>query len=241
MRLRHPLRALLAAVLLPLPLAAQEPDPADPLRRPPPRGAFGIHFFNGQPVGDFGRAVNTSWGAAADVRWHVDRAGFLSVRLDGGMAGYGRTRGTASFGFFGSGRVTTQSTYGFLLAGVELAHPDGPIRPYVNASTGTSVFATRARADDAELWDDHSDGRRTRTLVDDWVRTSALGGGIRVAIADGPASRTMLDIGVRRWFTGPVTYATREDIVQGASGPLARTRRSAADQWALTIGFSISR
>lgn len=241
MHSRVPLQLLIAAFVLPLTLVAQDADSLDITGRRAPRGAFGIHAFNGQPVGDFGRAVNTSWGAAADIRFFLDRAGFLAVRLDGGMAGYGRSRGEASFGFLGGGRVTTQNTYAFALAGLEVAQPDGPIRPYVNASIGTSVFTTNTTADDAGFWDDRRRRNRSRTLVDDWVRTSAVGGGIRFAINDGSASRTMLDIGVRRWFTGPVTYATREDVMQGPSGPTVRTRRSAADQWALTIGFSITR
>jgi hypothetical protein len=242
--MRHLVPVLAALLSLPAALAAQGwpvydlPPGAD--RRPPSRWSFGVHALNGQPVGDFGRAVNTSWGGAADVRWHVAGAGFLSLRADAGLAGYGRRRTWNTVGLFGEEDVTTQNSYGFLLVGAELAQPDGPIRPYLHASAGGAYFATVTNG----ARDDGFMRRRrdvSRTHVSDLVPTTALGGGIRFELARGRSGAAMLDVGARRWFTGPATYATREDVTGPALTPTVRTRRGPVEQWLFSVGISVSR
>lgn len=248
--MRSRLLALLlgSAFLVPAVAAAQDDDPLPddppPARRGfPSRLAFGFAGLNGQPVGDFGRAVNTTWGGQADARWFVDHARFLAVRADVVLAGYGRTRSNASLGFFGSGRVTTHNTTGAVQLGLEVAQPTGPIRPYVNATTGGTFHTTATSLDDwDDDWDDSAIEHR-RTLTDDWVRSSAIGGGLRFALARQYGTGVTLDLGARRWFTGPVTYATREDVTTiGGNGPrVIGTRRSPTDQWTFTVGLSFSR
>ena len=233
--------ALLAAVAAVL--AAQEIDDQLPTARLPERLAFGLHAIGTRPLGDFGRAVTDAWGLGGEVRFAVDRTGWLAVRIDGGYNAYGRNRRPFTpavpfdaFGGVNASQLVSDNTMATLMLGAELAVPTGAIRPYVNAMAGGSYFQTSTRVEAPGL--PRGDGV-TATNLEDWVGSGAVGGGLRLALARNRTGTTLLDLGARRWFTGPTRYATAAAPPSGITGsvPSLRTR---TDAWAFTLGFSFA-
>ena len=235
--MRRPL-ALSALAFAPLLLGAQT-GVEDAAPRPP-RASIGFRGVSAQPVGAFGDAINVGWGGGLDGRVHLDRAGAVSLRADVDYVGYGNRRQPVSlFPAAGSlirGRLRTTNTFVTLLVGGELAQPDGPLRPYVHGGIGATYFRTGSSLGGSDRFED--EGFAT-TNVDDWARTAVAGGGLRIPIGRGRRTLTLLDLGARRAWIGPTTYATPDDIVQGPAGPDVVPRRSRTDHWLITAGFAV--
>ncbi|MCU0619277.1 MAG: hypothetical protein MUF40_05155 [Gemmatimonadaceae bacterium] len=235
--MRSPI-VLAALALAPLLLGAQAV--ADDAPRPR-RGAIGLRGVSAQPVGAFGDAVNVGWGGGIDGRWHLDRAGFLSLRADVDFIGHGRRRQPVSLvpaaGSLIRGRLTTTNTFATLLVGAEAAQPDGPLRPYVHGGLGAAYFRTGSSLGGSDRFGEEN---FATTNVSDWARMSVVGGGLRIPLERGRRTETLLDLGVRRAWIGPTTYATPDDIVQGFAGPDVVARRSRTDHWLITAGFTFA-
>lgn len=238
--------ATLSLALVPAVLAAQEIEDQFPISRFPERLRFGLHGIGTRPLGDFGRAVDGgAWGLGGELRLTVDRPGWLAVRVDGGYNAYGRNRRTlgAPQGFDpfftsgpGASQLVSDNTMATLMAGLELAVPTGALRPYVHAMAGGSYFQTSTRlvAPAVPTANDVA-----ATNLEDWVGSGAVGGGVRLALARNRTGTTLLDVGARRWFTGPTRYATAAAPPAGLAGP-APALRTRTDAWAITVGVSFA-
>ena len=108
----------------------------------------GVRGINAQPIGEFRNYVRTGWGIGGDARWFPGGQDVVSLRADAGFLIYGRTTTSECFGTGCriSVDITTSNNVFSGLAGPELQVPVGPIRPYVNALAGWTVFWTQSSA-----------------------------------------------------------------------------------------------
>ncbi len=215
--------AALALVTATLPAQAQAPVI-------PPIGG-GIRLTVAQPIGEFKNYVNSGFGIAGDFRWFPADQHVVSLRADAGFLIYGRQTTRECFG--SSCRIqvdiTTSNNIFSGLVGPELQVPSGPIRPYVNAMAGWTVFWTQSSADGQ---DGGEDVFPTTNLKDN-LFTSAIGGGVRIPMGD----KVSLDFNARRNFNGRARYLTRDSFGDGTlTTPLVR--ESQVNMWTYSIGVS---
>ncbi|MDZ7632785.1 MAG: hypothetical protein U5K74_15970 [Gemmatimonadaceae bacterium] len=217
----------MTAICITLPAAVGAQVPVDR-----PLGG-GVRLINAQPIGEFKDYVNSGWGIGGDFRWFPANQQVLSLRADAGFLVYGRQTTSECFG---AGcritvDITTSNNIFSGLAGPELQVPSGPVRPYVNAMAGWTVFWTQSSADGE---DGGVDVFETTNLRDN-IFTGALGGGVRI-----PLGRTVsLDVNARRHFNGRARYLTRDSFGDGTATPLVR--ESEVNMWTYAIGVSFGR
>jgi hypothetical protein len=195
---------------------------------------FGIRATNAQPIGEFKTYVSSGWGGGGDFRWFPGGQNIASLRADAAFLIYGRSTTSECFG---SGcritvDITTSNNIFSGLVGPELQFPAGPIRPYVNAMAGWTVFWTQSSADGN---DDGQDVFETTNQRDN-LFTSAVGGGVRI-----PVSRlASVDLNARRNFNGRARYLTRDSFGNGTNtNPLVR--ESEVNMWTFSLGLSFGR
>ncbi len=195
---------------------------------------FGARAINAQPIDEFKKYVSTGWGAGGDFRWFPGGQNIASLRADAAFLIYGRSTTSECFG---SGcritvDITTSNNIFSGLAGPELQFPAGPIRPYVNAMAGWTVFWTQSSADGD---DDGLDVFETTNQRDN-LFTSAVSGGLRI-----PVGRLVsLDLNARRNFNGRARYLTRDSFGNGTNtNPLVR--ESEVNMWTYSLGLSFGR
>ncbi len=206
-------------------LTAQVPSPI-----PPPLGGS-VRFLSAQPIGEFKRYVNNGWGLAGDVRWFPGAQRVASLRVDAAFVNYGRQTTRECFG---SGcriqiDINTSNNIFSGLVGPEVQAPSGPIRPYVNALAGWTVFWTQSSAEGAN---DDEDVFRTTNLRDNLL-TAAVGGGLRIPFG----TQVKLDLNARRNFNGRARYLTRDSFGDGTqTTPLVR--ESEVNMWMYSLGVA---
>lgn len=197
--------------------------------RPPVGGSLRGVFA--QPIGEFNRYVDNGWGVGGDVRWFPGAQRVMSLRVDGTFINHGRQTTRECFG---SGcriqiDINTSNNIFSGLAGPELQVPTGPIRPYVNAMAGWTIFWTQSSAEGAN---DEDDLFRTTNLRDN-IFSAAAGGGVRIPIA----SAVMLDLNARRNYNGRARYLTRDSFGDGTlTMPLVR--ESQVNMWTYSLGLA---
>lgn len=194
----------------------------------------GVRGINAQPIGEFRNYVRTGWGIGGDARWFPGGQDVVSLRADAGFLIYGRTTTSECFGTGCriSVDITTSNNVFSGLAGPELQVPVGPIRPYVNALAGWTVFWTQSSADGEDGGPDVFDTTNQR----DNIFTTAVGGGIRIPLA----RSVSLDFNARKNFNGRARYLTRDSFGDGTlTTPLVR--ESEVNMWTYAIGVSFGR
>lgn len=200
---------------------AQVANPIDPFdqdeseRKPV---ALGIAFSVSEPKEDFRKNVGKGLGVTGTFQYHVDRAGWFSLRFDGSWFQYGREKNRVPFSGTVGGRVlvdvsTTNSILG-LAAGPEIGVPGGPVRPYLNAAFSGLLFRTvssvrRIGGDDETI--------ASTTNLSDWTRAWVVGGGFRVPLG-GSELPAELDLGVRYHRGGQASYLREGSIVDRPDG-----------------------
>ena len=217
--------ALLCFSAVVTPLAAQVTDSV-----PPPLGGS-LRLLSAQPIGEFKRYVNNGWGIGGDVRWFPGVQRVASLRLDAAYVNYGRQTTRECFGTGCRIQININTSNNIFsgVVGPELQVPSGPIRPYVNALAGWTVFWTQSSAEGAN---DEDDVFRTTNLRDNLL-TAALGGGFRVPLG----VRVKLDINARRDFNGRARYLTRDSFGDGTlTAPLVR--ESQVNMWMYSLGVA---
>ena len=217
--------ALLCFSAVVTPLAAQVTDSV-----PPPLGGS-LRLLSAQPIGEFKRYVNNGWGIGGDVRWFPGVQRVASLRLDAAYVNYGRQTTRECFGTGCRIQININTSNNIFsgVVGPELQVPSGPIRPYVNALAGWTVFWTQSSAEGAN---DEDDVFRTTNLRDNLL-TAALGGGFRVPLR----VRVKLDINARRDFNGRARYLTRDSFGDGTlTAPLVR--ESQVNMWMYSLGVA---
>jgi hypothetical protein len=155
----------------------------------------------------------------------------MSLRVDGTFINHGRQTTRECFG---SGcriqiDINTSNNIFSGLAGPELQVPTGPIRPYVNALAGWTIFWTQSSAEGAN---DEDDLFRTTNLRDN-IFTAAAGGGVRIPIA----SAVMLDLNARRNYNGRARYLTRDSFGDGTM-TMPLVRESQVNMWTYSLGLA---
>ncbi len=221
-------RVILGGALLIAAAAAQAQGP-----RVPPIGG-GIRVVNAQPIGEFKNYVNSGWGFGGDFRWFPGHQQVLSLRTDATLLIYGRqtTRECFGAGCRITIDITTSNNIFSGLVGPELQVPTGPIRPYVNAVAGWTVFWTASSADGQNGGPDVFQ----TTNQHDNLFTSAVGGGVRIPVG----TRVSLDFNARRHYNGRARYLTRDSFGDGTNAtPLVR--ESDVNMWTYAIGMSFGR
>jgi Outer membrane protein beta-barrel domain len=196
----------------------------------PPIGG-GIRVINAQPIGEFRNYVQDGWGVGGDFRWFPAKQEVFSLRADAGFLLYGQQ---STYECFGTGcritvKITTSNNIFSGLVGPELQAPSGPVRPYVNAMAGWTVFWTQSSADGQ----DSNDNAFTTTNYRDNLFTSAVGGGVRIPIGQ----KIKLDFNVRRNFNGRARYLTRDSFGDGTSTTPV-VRESEVNMWTYALGVS---
>jgi hypothetical protein len=193
--------------------------------------AFGVRAINADPIGEFSRYVQSGWGVGGDFRWFPGTQKALSLRADAGALIYGRkaTRECFGTGCRISVRITTSNNIFSGLAGPELQLPSGPIRPYVHAMAGWTVFWTQSAADGQNGGEDVF---QTTNLRDN-LFTGAVGGGVRIPLG----GNVKLDFNVRRNYNGRARYLTRDSFGDG-SNTTPLVRESEVSMWTYALGAS---
>lgn len=197
--------------------------------------AGGVRLINATPIGEFHNYVDNGWGIGGDFRWFPANQKALSLRADAGFLIYGRQTTSECFGVGCriTVDITTSNNIFSGLVGPELQVPAGPIRPYINAMAGWTVFWTQSSADGQNNTDENL--FETTNLRDN-LFTSAVGGGFRIPIHD----NVKLDFNARRNFNGRARYLTRDSFGDGTNTSPA-VRESEVNMWTYAIGVSIGR
>ncbi|GMV09579.1 MAG: hypothetical protein AMXMBFR55_13130 [Gemmatimonadota bacterium] len=187
---------------------------AGPRRSPVYAGAS---FTYAVPQGDFRDNVKQGFGVDGNVHYKLDRQGIFSLGGELGFLGYGRETKRVSLSST-IGRVnvdmTTSNNIFWMGVGPQLTVPSGPIRPYVNATAGFSVFWTESSVEGS--WDNEPFAKSTN--YDDATFAWTGGGGFLIPI--GASRQGALDIGVRYHGNGNVRYLRRGDIIDLPGGEI---------------------
>lgn len=198
---------------------AQHRDHRDRYDGRGPTAYVGVALMGADPVGDFGAVVDQGFGAVVDGAFPLTPEGAVRLRADAGFLIYGRERKSMCFSVPIGCRIgvdlTTSNQIFFAGIGPELTVPNGPVRPYVNATAGFSYFTTTSSLSGFDEFDDFADTRN----FEDFVGALTLGGGIRVGLRGG-TSPISLDLGVQYHRNGVASYLTEGDIVDHPDGSI---------------------
>src|SRR4051812_19429290 len=144
------------------------------------RSAVDISFMQSRPTGAFQKNIGLGYGGNAAYLFRVDRAGWLSLRADGGFAVYGSEHFHALLSPTIGGRiqvkVNTTNNVIPLSVGPQLQWPTGPVRPYVHAGIGGQYFFTESSI---EGNDSNLDFAST-THQSDWTSAWVAGAGVYI-------------------------------------------------------------
>lgn len=203
-----------------------------------PTTVLGIHLIGADPLGEFGQVVDDGFGADLSISVPVAARGAFRLRADLGGLIYGRERRAVCFPVPVGCRIgldlTTNNTIVFLGVGPEITVPEGPVRPYVNATAGFSYFATTSSLSGDDDFDDFATTRN----FDDLVGSVALGGGVRMRVAGG-RKPVFVDVGARYHQNGVAEYLREGDIVDHPDGSITIfPNRSEANLVTYRIGVS---
>lgn len=203
-----------------------------------PRGWVDVSLVGADPIGDFGDLVDGGFGANVGGRFAIDRAGALSLRLDGGFMVYGHERTSLCFpppiGCRIGADLTTTNHIGYVGVGPEFAIP-GSVSPYVFGTVGFSYFGTSSSIsglnDGEELFN-------TRHYSD-FVTATRVGGGIRTRVGSTDAGPVAFDIGVEYHRNGVAEYLREGDILDHPDGSITLfPNRTEANMLVLRLGVS---
>ena len=204
----------------------------------PSRFDVGFNVMMSQPKEDFSRNVGTGWGGGGSLLYHIDRAGWLSLRFDGSGIQYGHEKKRAPISQTIGSRilldVDTTNYFAVVGVGPEFAVPRGRVRPYVNVGVSHLYFRTTSslsgsRSDDEPIFN--------TTNYKDGTRTWTYGGGTRVLLWNSLFQPT-LDLGVRYSRGGEASYLREGSITDHPDGSITISPlRSTVPYVAYVVGF----
>lgn len=206
--------------------------------RSEPRGAWGLSFVTGQPVGELALFFDHGFGAQLDGTWPMSSDERLRLRADFGALVYGYERlrycYSVPIGCRIEADLTTMNNIVYGGIGPELALRLGALEPYVYGTTGLSYFTTVSSLGDEWGRADWAETTNFSDLVVAWK----LGGGMRLRVNRGyrPVS---LDFGVERHRNGVADFLTEGDIVDNPDGSITLyPNRSEANLTTFRFGIS---
>jgi hypothetical protein len=192
-----------------------------------------------QPKGDFAANIGRGWGFNGTGLFRVDRKGFVQLRLDGGIAQYGReTKNIPLNPITGrvSLKVETSNMIGWAALGGQLQVPDGRFRPYVNGSVAYTDFSTQSSLTGT----DDSFGELSTRNQHDGSHAWIYGTGVNVPFGKKFTSG-MLNFGARYYRGGEAAYLKKGDIIDNPDGTISFTpRRSRTDMIVWQLGASLT-
>ncbi|MGI9078659.1 MAG: hypothetical protein ACR2G6_15215 [Gemmatimonadaceae bacterium] len=209
-------------------------------RERPSRFTLGGDLVMSQPRGEFSNNVGNGYGAEFTGLFHLDRRGFFSIRGDVGGVQYGRESQEIPFSPI-TGRVrldletTNQIAWGAI--GTQLMIPEGPLRPYANASIAYTDFSTTSSLRGT---DDEYEALSTQNQHDG-SRAYIFGGGVLIPFGNRITSGA-LNLGGRYYYGGEATYLREGDITDNPDGTITLAqRRSRTDLvlWQVGVSFRL--
>jgi len=205
------------------------------------RSSGSISVVQSRPQGAFGERVGLGYGAEGAYLFRLDDAGVWSLRAEAGIMSYGgesrRTMLSESVGDRVQVRVETSNYIVPVLFGVQLARPDGAVRPYANVGAGWQAFFTESTL------------RGTSDIIDfasttnhsAWAPAWAVGGGLAMPVYSGKTS-VQLDLGAQYVAGGRARYLTNGSIVDLPGGAIRVTPvESATHLVVVRVGARITR
>jgi opacity protein-like surface antigen len=169
------------------------------------RSSGSIAFVQSRPTGAFSRNIGFGYGGTGTYLFRLDDPGFVALRFDGGILGYGYESFHAPLSSTIGGRIQVKvSTTNYIVPlsiGPQLAVPTGKFRPYVNAGLATQIFFTES---DVEGTDDTGNFAST-TNQSDWTWAWVAGGGVYMPVHSGKTS-VAIDLGVQYFAGGHAQY-----------------------------------
>ncbi len=208
---------------------------ADAQMRQGPGGALFANFVVADAVGPLGSVVDQGYGMELGAALPVGAGGHLRLRGDFGFSIYGLERiHYCGYGCRVSSTLTTANSIFYGGIGPEIVFGSGGVRPYVHGSVGMSWFVTSSSVDDNDGYGPYLETTNFSDTVFSW----RVGGGVRVAMGDGPV---FLDLGVTHHDNQFATYLTRGDIVDNPDGTVSMyPNRSDADMLSFKMGVAIA-
>jgi hypothetical protein len=186
----------------------------------PTRFNFGGSFVGSIPRGDFGANAGRGLGAAGTFLYHLNSAGWASVRFDAIWTQYGketkRVPLSESVGEQVLVDVNTTNEMGAFGVGPEFSLPFGPIRPYVNGAFNGVLFRTYSSVEGSNS--DNEDFASTKNHGDSTTAWS-YGGGVRIPVNKKTVGID-LDFGFRYYKGGTATYLNESSIIDRPNGAI---------------------
>jgi opacity protein-like surface antigen len=169
------------------------------------RSSGSFSFIQSRPAGAFRNNIGFGYGGNAAYMFRLDREGFLSLRADAGILGYGSEHFNTPLSSTIGGRIQVKvSTTNYIVPlsiGPQLAWPTGKFRPYVNAGVGAQAFFTESNVEGS---DDSWEFANT-TNQSDWTSSWVAGGGVYMPIYEGK-TKVSIDLGVQYHNGGRAQY-----------------------------------
>lgn len=169
-------------------LAATFQDSAEVLESPDLYGSLGLKVSGAVPFGEFARDVDFGMGLTGDISFRLLPAGWLGLRIDGGVIQYGH-EGSQETSYLGSfpadAEVTTDNYIGYAAIGPQIHLGGHPMSARVYGLIGMSRFATTTSAkidvrDEDGEWSELD--LRSHDHLTDWTPALVIGGELRWVI-----------------------------------------------------------
>ncbi|HEU0016405.1 MAG TPA: hypothetical protein VFQ45_22185 [Longimicrobium sp.] len=246
--MRSRLLLLLPALLLaPVPLIAQDDDDWEDeeeawYEAPPARSFFGLNLTLAQPTGEFAQQVEGGIGGELSFLHRLDDAGWLALRIDGGLLLYGYERQHVPLSETVGHRIwvdlTTSNNIAFFGIGPQIGVPSGRFQPYVNAYAGYSYIYTQSSVSGSS-YDYYDEPFATTTNFDDGTYSWGAGAGAYLPITSGRVPISM-DLGIKWRNNGVAEYLREGDIQDNDDGTLTLyPQRSDTDLMTFHIGVTL--
>lgn len=204
-----------------------------------PRLHGGVTVLGAAPRGDFGDQIERAFGLGGHLRYQLDEAGRVAIRLDGSWLGYGWDDQDVALSspLGGTQLVNLSTSYHLVFVGVgpEVSTWMGGVNPYLGADAGFAYFLTDATAD-----------RRTGNVrvdthlqQDDLVLAYGAHGGFRIPLAAGGRSLS-LDLGARYQHSDRAEFVSEGGLRVTEAGTITLNPVQAnADVWVFSAGISL--
>ena len=204
----------------------------------PSRFQVGGDFVVSQPKSELATNIGNGYGFNLTGMFRLDPKGYFNLRADGGLVQYGReTQRVPLFPISGRIDVDIETTnhIGWGAIGTQLQIPDGPLRPYANASIAFTDFYTETSLSGSDNSFEPISTQNHGDASSAWI----FGGGINIPFG-GKFTNGMLNLGARYYMGGEATYLRRGDIIDNPDGTITlNPRRSKTDLVLWQIGFSM--
>jgi hypothetical protein len=193
-----------------------------------------------KPQGEFRTYVGQGWGGDVAALVRVDRQGWISLRVGGGLMQYGNeTKRVALLPTTGrvSVDVNTDNNVGWFTIGPQFAIPTGFVRPYVDFGFAGTVFNTTSSVEGSDSWGSYA----STTNANDWSSAWTFGSGVYVPLTRGATTPVALHFGGRYYHGGQASYLREGAITDNPDGSITlHPTRSKTDFILWQLGVSVT-